>query len=70
MLGHPARGVDLTDFDPDPAALENVQPQINRAMRANVLIETRIGWGGMGIGSGVILRMEHRGAGGYESARR
>jgi len=47
----------ITDFDPDPAALENLPPPINRALRANVLIETQFGWRRSGIGSGVILRI-------------
>jgi len=42
---------------PDPTALENMPPPINRAMRANVLVETHAGWGRSGIGSGVILRI-------------
>ncbi len=56
-LNSPRPNLALSDFDPDPAALENLPPAINRAMRANVLVETRFGWGRSGIGSGVILRI-------------
>ena len=31
VLGHPPTGLELTDFDPDPAALENLPPRLNRA---------------------------------------
>ncbi len=52
--------VALDEFEPDPTALENVDPSIQRAMKANVLIQGRSGWRGLGgqtIGSGVILRI-------------
>src|SRR5262245_32064743 len=47
-------------FEPDPQALEKLAPQLQRAMKANVLVEGRSGWKGLGgqtIGSGVILRI-------------
>ncbi len=56
-LSSPRTNLAITDFDPDPTALENMPPPINRAMRANVLVETQFGWGRSGIGSGVILRI-------------
>lgn len=47
--------VALDDFEPDPLALEELPPHINRAMKANVLIQTNAGLFSQGIGSGVIL---------------
>lgn len=47
----------LDDFDLDPAALEELSPAVNRAMKANVLIQTDGGLFAQGIGSGVILRI-------------
>src|SRR5262249_60227128 len=47
-------------FEPDPEALEKLAPPLQRAMKANVLVEGRTGWKGLGgqtIGSGVILRI-------------
>jgi len=49
--------IALDDFEPDPVALEGLPPIMNRAMKANVLIQT----GGLlqrGIGSGVIVRVQ------------
>jgi S1-C subfamily serine protease len=49
------------DFQPDLTALNDLEPRIGRAMRANVLIESQSGWGRLGgraIGSGVILRVD------------
>jgi S1-C subfamily serine protease len=57
VLSSPRTELSLSEFDPDPAALENMPAPINRAMRANVLIETQFGWNRSGIGSGVILRI-------------
>jgi hypothetical protein len=57
VFAHPGTGLHLSEFDPDPAALENLPPHINRELRANVLIETQHGWMGAGIGSGVVLRI-------------
>jgi hypothetical protein len=59
FLWRPAPSVHI-DFQPDLTALENLDPKINRAMRANVLIESPSGWGGLAgtaIGSGVILKI-------------
>jgi hypothetical protein len=54
----PNPGVRTEPFRPDRTALENLPEPINRAMRANVLIETR---GGLGnarrLGSGVIMNI-------------
>ena len=53
--------VDLAEFEPDLETLENLPPAIQRAMKANVLIEGRSGWRRLGaqtIGSGVILRID------------
>lgn len=49
------------DFRPDLTALQDLDPKISRAMRANVLIEGRGGALGLGqtIGSGVILKIEN-----------
>jgi len=47
-------------FEPDAEALEKLAPPLQRAMKANVLVEGRTGWKGLGgqtIGSGVILRI-------------
>lgn len=56
--------VAVDEFEPEAAALQNLAPPINRAMKANVLIQGRSGWRGLGrqtVGSGVILRI-HAGA--------
>ena len=48
----------VADFQYDLSAVEGADPVISRAMRANVLIETRQGWSGLTgrtIGSGVVL---------------
>jgi len=51
--------VSLDDFTVDPESLRELPEHISRAMRANVLIQSRSGLGlmGTGIGSGVILRV-------------
>ncbi|MHB1561998.1 MAG: trypsin-like peptidase domain-containing protein [Isosphaeraceae bacterium] len=46
---------------PDLASIRELDPPLQRAMRANVLIERAAGWsflGGKGIGSGVIIRID------------
>lgn len=51
---------ELSDFQPDPAALDDLAPHLKRAMQANVLIESHDGSGplhGTGIGSGVIVEI-------------
>jgi len=57
--GNPAQVViALEDLEPDPTALEGLPAAINRAMKANVLIQT----GNLlqqGIGSGVILQIQN-----------
>jgi hypothetical protein len=47
-------------FEPDVESLERLPAAIQRAMKANVLVEGRTGWRGLGaqsIGSGVILKI-------------
>ena len=51
----------FSDPPPDFEAIKELDPPLQRAMRANVLIERQHGLavlGGMAIGSGVILRIE------------
>lgn len=51
----------ISQFDPDPKALEELPSTINRAMKSNVLIETSSGlsvFRGSGLGSGVIVRIK------------
>src|SRR5262249_30698745 len=50
--------VKIGDFHADLTALDNLDPKINRAMRANVQIESRAGGllGGTALGSGVIMK--------------
>lgn len=51
----------VADFEPDMSVLENLPKHINRAMRANVVVEVRSGWGALGqsaMGSGVILKID------------
>src|SRR5262249_48697914 len=58
-----AQNVREVEFMADLSALEGVGPQINRAMRANALTESRTAWAvlrGTSIGSGVILRIADR----------
>jgi len=50
----------LLDLQADPSAWDNLKPEVNRALRANVVIEVRRGFGRLGssaIGSGVILKI-------------
>jgi len=49
------------DFQTDASALEGLSPEIGRAMRANVLIESQFGrtvFADRGIGSGIIMLIE------------
>ena len=58
--GHLAISID--EFEPDADALNHMAPAIARSVRANALVETTIGaglLGGTGIGSGVVLQIEH-----------
>lgn len=52
--------VSLDDFTVDPESLTDLPEHINRAMRANVLIQSQSGLMllGTGIGSGVILKID------------
>ncbi len=56
--------ISINDFEPDADSLNHMIPTIARAVRANALIETRIGGvlGGQGIGSGVIMLIENNSA--------
>ena len=57
--------ISLDEFEPDPNSLNQMEPSVARAVRANALIETKIGsglLGGSGIGSGVILQIANRSA--------
>lgn len=56
LSGGPAR-LHSTAFLPNLNALDNLEPTLNRAMRANVLIEHRRGFVASSIGSGVIVRI-------------
>jgi len=64
VLGNGAAGpVHLRniDFQTDVTALEGLSPEIGRAMRANVLIESQFGrtiFANRGIGSGIIMRID------------
>jgi hypothetical protein len=60
VLSRPGPTLAVAEFEPDQSVLDNLAPHMNRAMRANVLIEVRQGWrllGATGIGSGVIVRI-------------
>ncbi|MFN0051576.1 MAG: trypsin-like peptidase domain-containing protein [Planctomycetales bacterium] len=53
-------GVSSAEFEPDPAALDELPPHLKRTMQSNVLIECRGGLsrlGAAGLGSGVILEI-------------
>jgi S1-C subfamily serine protease len=55
-------GISLDEFEPDLDALNHMAGAVARSARANVLVETKFGsglLGGTGIGSGVILQIEH-----------
>lgn len=56
VLGRSGGHVQLNEFENDPAALQNLDPVLSRAMRATVLIEVERGLlSGRAIGSGVVL---------------
>jgi S1-C subfamily serine protease len=46
----------MDEFRIDPQMLENLSPEVRRAMEANVLISTTEGWFSGSIGAGVIIR--------------
>ncbi len=52
--------LSVEDFEPDLAAMDSLAPHVRRAVKANVLIESkRPGLlGGTGVGSGVIVRLK------------
>jgi S1-C subfamily serine protease len=59
-VARPGANFAEVTFEPDPETLEKLSPPLQRAMKANVLVEGRTGWKGLGgqsIGSGVILRI-------------
>lgn len=54
------RGLEIDDFELDPAVLENVAPAIGRALRANVWLETQgsmLPFASRAMGSGVIVAL-------------
>jgi S1-C subfamily serine protease len=59
-LTRPGPDLQLAHFKPDLAALKNLDPTLDRAMRANVLIQSRAGLFGQAtaLGSGVILKIQ------------
>jgi S1-C subfamily serine protease len=63
FLSHNGLSTDLLYSEPPPdlAVIQELEPPLQRAMRANVLIERTVGMallGGKAIGSGVILRID------------
>lgn len=58
VLPSASHTISLDDFQMDSAALDGVQPQIARAMRANVFIESSVSLMGQAIGSGVIVSQQ------------
>jgi hypothetical protein len=59
-LGGPGH-LQFMNFETDVSALDGLRPEIGRAMRANVLIDSQLGrsgFGGHGIGSGVIMQFD------------
>jgi S1-C subfamily serine protease len=60
MLSQPGAELRFADLAPDMSAIQELEPALQRAMRANVLIERGVGpaaLGGSAIGSGVILQI-------------
>lgn len=57
VLSRPGRTMIDGDLEPDLTVLKNLDLPISRAMRANVVVESRRGWYAAGIGSGVIVRL-------------
>jgi S1-C subfamily serine protease len=58
----PGPALIVADYEPDPAMLQNLSPHIHRAMMANVMVLNDTGpdtSSQRGVGSGVILRIEH-----------
>jgi hypothetical protein len=53
--------VNIDEFEPDPKALNDMPANIARSFRANALVESNFSGflAGTGIGSGVILQIEH-----------
>jgi S1-C subfamily serine protease len=61
FLSRPGPDLHFAEQPPDPSVIQDLEPTIQRAMRANVLIERSGGLaalGGKAIGSGVILRID------------
>jgi S1-C subfamily serine protease len=63
VLSNSSLTVDLLESEPPPdiESIQELPPPLQRAMRANVLIERKVGMsilGGKAIGSGVILRID------------
>jgi S1-C subfamily serine protease len=60
-FSRPGPDLQLSQFRPDLTTLKNLDPKIDRAMRANVLIQNRV-FLGTALGSGVILKLDDDGA--------
>jgi S1-C subfamily serine protease len=62
MLSRPGPDLHFADQPPDVSVIKDLEPGLQRAMRANVVIERPVGMaalGGKAMGSGVILRIDH-----------
>jgi S1-C subfamily serine protease len=61
MLTRPGPDLRFTEMPPDLSVIQELDPPLQRAMRANVLLERGLGLAGLGskmIGSGVILQID------------
>jgi hypothetical protein len=61
MLSHPGPELRFTEMPPDLSVIQELDPPLQRAMRANVLLERGLGLtslGGKAMGSGVILQID------------
>ncbi len=61
MLSQASPELKLTEMPPDPSVIQALDPPLQRAMRANVLLERGLGLtslGGKVLGSGVILQVD------------
>jgi S1-C subfamily serine protease len=58
-MNGPGVELNVKEFnDADIIELKNVQPELYRAMQANVLVQHRAGWAGEASGSGVVMRVD------------
>jgi len=61
MLSHSGPDLKLTEMPPDLSVIQELDPPLQRAMRANVLLERGLGLTSLGakaVGSGVILQID------------